>query len=107
MRARALCFLFVLGAAGWMFPRAGAAVPPGGPAAQTQAEAASVSADLPQAAQQALAAVSPERIRAHTKFLSSDGLEGRGHAPRRDEMLRALGPQHGRRPGLECGTMHR
>src|SRR5215472_6447166 len=39
-------------------------------------------ASLPQEAQQAMASINPERIRAHVKYLSSDLLEGRGTGQR-------------------------
>src|ERR1019366_1519073 len=39
-------------------------------------------AALPPAAEQAMAAVDPEKIRAHVKFLASDLLEGRGTGAR-------------------------
>jgi Zn-dependent M28 family amino/carboxypeptidase len=38
--------------------------------------------NLPPAAQEALNAIRPERIRIHTRFLASDGLEGRGTGQR-------------------------
>ena len=39
-------------------------------------------AALPPAAEQAMASVDPEKIRAHVKFLASDLLEGRGTGAR-------------------------
>ena len=39
-------------------------------------------AGLPPAAEQAMAAIDPEKIRAHVKFLASDLLEGRGTGAR-------------------------
>ncbi|MGE0406998.1 MAG: peptidase M28, partial [Candidatus Korobacteraceae bacterium] len=49
---------------------------------QQPAQAAPAVINLPEPGQQALAAVRKEAIRAHTRFLSSDGLEGRGTGQR-------------------------
>ena len=53
-----------------------------GPAKAASAPAVPHVAGLPPAAQQAMAAVDPEKIRAQVKFLASDLLEGRGTGAR-------------------------
>ncbi len=52
------------------------------PAVQQQATAAPAAIEMPEAAQAAMKAIDPQRIRAQVKFLSSDGLEGRGTGQR-------------------------
>ncbi len=52
------------------------------PAGQQQATAAPAAVEMPETAQAAMKAIDPQRIRAQVKFLSSDGLEGRGTGQR-------------------------
>ncbi len=52
------------------------------PAVQQQATAAPAAVEMPETAQAAMKAIDPQRIRAQVKFLSSDGLEGRGTGQR-------------------------
>ncbi len=64
-------------------PGAGAQQLRGGHSAGAQqAPPTATALNLPQSAQQVLNAVRPERIRVHTRFLSSNALEGRGTGQR-------------------------
>jgi Zn-dependent M28 family amino/carboxypeptidase len=64
--------------------------------------------NLPQPAQEVLNAVSAQRIRVHTKFLSSDGLEGRGTGQRGGDIaadyIAAQFALYGLQPAGENGT---
>ena len=67
-------------------------------------------ASLPPAAEQAMAAVDPEKIRAHVKFLASDLLEGRGTGARGGdiaaEYIATQLELYGLKPAGDNGTLH-
>src|SRR5271157_3477357 len=80
MRKAALIALLIALVVGLLFAQAGTNPPETHSAKNTRA--APRVAGLPAAAEQAMAAVDPEKIRAHVKFLASDLLEGRGTGAR-------------------------
>jgi Zn-dependent M28 family amino/carboxypeptidase len=76
MHKPAFLALFVTLIVGLLFAQAGSNPAESNPAKSTST--APLVAGLPPAAEQAMAAVDPEKIRAQVKFLASDLLEGRG-----------------------------
>jgi Zn-dependent M28 family amino/carboxypeptidase len=80
MRKIALIVLLIAIAVGLLLAQAGNK--PAEPPPAEMAQAAPHVVGLPSAAEQAMAAVDPEKIRAQVKFLASDLLEGRGTGAR-------------------------
>ncbi len=80
MHKPAFLALFVTVIVGLLFAQAGNNPAESNPAKSTST--APLVAGLPPAAEQAMAAVDPEKIRAQVKFLASDLLEGRGTGAR-------------------------